>query len=147
MQSLFFEELEVGQAFNTRGRTVTEADIIIFAGLSGDYTPIHMDEEYAKQSPFGGRIAHGFLGTALASGLLTQLGVTDETAIALLEFTCRFTGAIRIADTIHVRQTVKEKRETSKPGRGIVTFDIEVINQKDETVMTGSEKIMIRKRP
>lgn len=146
MQGLYFEEFHAGEVYRTKGRTVTEADVIIFAGLSGDYTPIHMDEEYAKKSPFGTRIAHGFLGTALASGLLTQLGITEETAIALLEFTCRFTGAIRIGDTIHVRQTVREKRETSKPGRGIVNFDIEVVNQKEEVVIAGSEKIMVRKR-
>jgi acyl dehydratase len=146
MQNLHYEEFEVGQVFTTRGRTVTESDIVTFAGLSGDYTPIHMDEEYAKKTPFGGRIAHGFLGVALTSGLLGQLGITDETAIALLEFTCRFTGAIRIGDTIKVRQIVKDKRETSKPGRGVVTFDLEVVNQKDEIVISGSEKMMIRGR-
>jgi acyl dehydratase len=146
MQNLHYEELELGQVFMTRGRTVTESDIVTFGGLSGDYTPMHMDEEYAKKTPFGGRIAHGFLGVALASGLLVQLGITEETAIALLEFTCRFTGAIRIGDTIHVRQVVKDKRETSKPGRGVVTFDLEVVNHKGEIVIAGSEKIMIRKR-
>jgi len=146
MSSLYYEEFEIGQVFKTRGRTVTESDIVTFGGLSGDYSPIHMDEEFAKASPFGGRIAHGFLGVALASGLLVQLGISEETAIALLEFGCRFTGAIRMGDTIHVRQIVKEKRETSKPERGIVTFELEVVNQKGEVVIAGNEKIMIRRR-
>jgi acyl dehydratase len=143
---MHYDDFEVGQVFTTKGRTVTESDIVTFAGLSGDYTAIHMDEEFAKTTPFGGRIAHGFLGVALASGLLGQLGLTEETAMALLDFSCRFAGAIHIGDTIKVRQIVKEKRPTSKPGRGIVTFDLEVVNQKDEVVIAGSEKIMIRSR-
>ncbi|HZP78550.1 MAG TPA: MaoC/PaaZ C-terminal domain-containing protein [Pseudolabrys sp.] len=145
-KNMHYEEFEIGQVFTTKGRTVTESDIVTFAGLSGDYTAIHMDEEFAKATPFGGRIAHGFLGVALMSGLLGQLGLTEETAMALLDFSCRFAGAIRIGDTIKVRQIVKEKRTTSKPGRGIVTFDLEVFNQRDEVVIAGSEKIMIRSR-
>lgn len=143
--SLFFEELEVGQVFTTRRRTVTEADVVAFAGLSGDYTRLHVDEEAAKASPFGTRVAHGFLGLAIASGLLMQLGVTDETALALLEVTCRFVGPIRFNDTIHVVQRVTDKRETSRADRGVVSFDVAVVNQKGETVLAASEKIMVRR--
>lgn len=147
MKSLTFDELEPGQVFTTRGRTVTEADVVAFAGLSGDYTTIHLDEEAAKASPFGTRVAHGFLGLSLASGLLTQLGVTEDTALALLEATCRFTAPIRFGDTIHVRQRVVDKRETKRADRGVVTFDIDVVNQRGEVVLAGSEKIMVRRKP
>jgi acyl dehydratase len=146
MSSHYFEDINVGDVFTTRRRTVTEADVVHFAGLSGDFTAIHIDKEHAKQSPFGERVAHGFLGVSIASGLLTQLGHLEETAIALLEFTCRFVSPIRLGDTIQVRQLTKDKRETSKPDRGIVTFDLTVLNQSGETVIAGEEKIMVRRR-
>lgn len=146
MASLYYEDFQVGQEFITRRRTVTETDIIIFAGLSGDYSPIHMDAVFAKETPFGTRIAHGALGLSLATGLMTQLGLTEETAIALLEITCRFTDVIRIGDTIHVRQIVEARRETSKAGRGIVTLRYEVINQDGKVALTGEEKVMVRAR-
>ncbi|MBM3526397.1 MAG: dehydratase [Alphaproteobacteria bacterium] len=141
-----FEDFTVGQSFETTGRTVGEADILMFAGLSGDYTRIHMDAEFAKRSIFGERVAHGALGIAIMTGLLTQLGTVTDTAMGLLEMTCRFTAPLRLGDTIHVRQTVADKRETSKPDRGIVTFDLVLLNQRNESVIVGSEKIMVRRR-
>ena len=146
MPSLYYEDFQVGQEFLTRRRTVTEADITIFAGLSGDHSPIHTDELFAKESPFGTRIAQGALGLSIATGLIVQMGLTEETALALLEITCRFTDAIRIGDTIQVRQVVEEKRETSKPGRGIVTIRYDVLNQHGKVTLTGVEKLMIKKR-
>ncbi len=145
-KNLNYEDFEVGQIFETGGRTVTEADVVLFAGLSGDHTRIHMDEEYGKASMFGSRVAHGMLGAAIATGLLTQLGTMEKTAMGLLEFACRFTAPIRFGDTVQVRQTVTEKRETSKPDRGIITFRIELLNQRDDIVFTGSEKVMVRRR-
>lgn len=144
--SLHFEDFTVGQSFETTGRTVGEADVLMFAGLSGDYTRIHMDAEFAKNSIFGGRVAHGALGIAIMTGLLTQLGTMTDTAMGLLEITCRFTAPLRFGDTIRVRQTVADKRETSKPDRGIVTFNLALLNQRDESVIVGSEKIMVRRR-
>lgn len=145
-KNLFFEDFEPGLVFETAGRTVTEADVTLFAGLSGDHTSIHMDAEYAKTTIFGVRVAHGLLGLSIASGLITQLGTLEETAMGLLEIGCRFTAPIRIGDTVRARQTVTEKRETSKPDRGIVSFELELFNQKGETVLAGAEKIMVRRR-
>lgn len=144
--SLHFEDFTVGQSFVTTGRTVGEADVLMFAGLSGDYTRIHMDAEFAKASIFGGRVAHGALGITIMTGLLTQLGTMTDTAMGLLEMSCRFTAPLRLGDTIRVKQTVADKRETSKPDRGIVTFDLVLLNQRGETVIAGSEKIMVRRR-
>lgn len=146
MTSLYYEDFKVGQEFLTKRRTVTEADITIFAGLSGDHSPIHTDELFAKETPFGTRIAQGALGLSIATGLIVQMGLTEETALALLEITCKFTDAIRIGDTVHVRQVVEEKRETSKPGRGIVTIRYDLINQNGKVALTGVEKLMIKTR-
>ena len=144
---LYFEDFEEGHVFETVGRTVTEADIVLFTGLSGDYTRLHLDEEYAKSSIFGTRVAQGMLGVSIATGLIAQLGTMDNTAMGLLEFTCRFSAPIHIGDTVHVLQTVAEKRETSKPDRGIITFDLELLNQESLTVFSGSEKIMVKRVP
>jgi acyl dehydratase len=146
MASLYYEDFQVGQEYLTRRRTVTEADITIFAGLSGDHSPIHTDEMFAKETPFGARIAQGALGLSIATGLIVQMGLTEETAIALLEITCKFTDAIRIGDTLQVRQVVDDKRETSMPGRGIVTIRYDVLNQHGKVALTGLEKLMIKKR-
>src|SRR5262245_39509138 len=144
MASLYYEDFQVGQEFLTRRRTVTEADITIFAGLSGDHSPIHTAALFAKSTPFGTRIAPGALGLSIATGLIVRMGLTEETAIALLEVTCQFKGAIRIGDTIQVRQVVEEKRETSKPERGIVTIRYDVLNQDGQIALTGFEKLMVK---
>jgi acyl dehydratase len=146
MASLYYEDFQVGQEYLTRRRTVTEADITIFAGLSGDHSPIHTDEVFAKETPFGARIAQGALGLSIATGLIVQMGLTEDTAIALLEITCKFTDAIRIGDTLQVRQVVEDKRETSTPGRGIVTIRYDVLNQHGKVALAGLEKLMIKKR-
>ena len=144
-RGMFYEEFSVGQVFETGGRTVTDADVVLFAGVSGDYTRLHLDEEYAKASIFKGRIAQGMLSVSMATGLLVQLGNLEGTAMGLLEVTCRFTNPVRLNDTIRVRQTVTEMRTTSKPDRGIVTFSLEVLNQRDETTVSASQKIMVRR--
>ena len=142
-RSLCFDDLVIGTQFVSTGRTVTDADIVLFAGLSGDFTRIHLDEEYGRRGQFGGRVAHGALALSIATGLITQMGVTQDTAMALLEISVRFTAPVRIGDTIHVEQSVKEKKVTSKPDRGIVTFEFSVVNQSGGTVLTGSEKVMV----
>lgn len=143
---LYFEDFKVGEEFVTVSRTVTEADIAIFAGLSGDYNQLHTDEEFAKQTVFGGRIAHGFLGLSMASGLTDRLKHLEGTAMAFLGLTWRFTGPIRIGDTIRVKQVVSEKKETSKADRGVIVFDMKILNQKGETVQEGQQSIMVRRK-
>lgn len=143
-KGLFFEELEVGAQFKTKSRTVTEADIVNFAGVSGDFNELHLSAAFAEQTQFGKRIAHGLLGLAISSGLTQQLDLYNDTLVAFLGLTWKFTGPIYIGDTVHVVQTIKEKRPTKKPGRGVVTFAVQVVNQRGEAVQEGERTLMIR---
>jgi acyl dehydratase len=142
--SLYFDDFHVGQKFVTKARTVTEADVVNFAGLSWDHNQLHTDAEYAAGTGFGRRIAHGILGIAIHSGLAYQL--TEESILAFLELTWQFKLPIYIGDTIHVEQVVKEMRDTSKEDRGILTFEKEIINQHKEVVQTGTTTILLAKR-
>ncbi len=146
-RGLFFEDFEVGVSHVTVARTITEADVVNFAGLSGDYNPLHTDEEFGKATPFGGRIAHGVLTLAVATGLTNQLAIYEGTTIALMELTVRFTGVVKFGDTVRVILTPKEKREHKKGDRGFVIFDLEVENQRGETVLAGNWTCLQRRRP
>jgi len=147
MQGRYYEEFSMGESFTTRARTITESDIVTFAGLSGDYNPLHTDEEFAKKTPFGKRIAHGLLGLSVQSGLSQGMGITEGTTIAFLGLTWNFKAPVFIGDTIHVVQTVDEMRETKKPERGIITFGCQVINQRGEVVQEGTKTLMVRRKP
>jgi acyl dehydratase len=141
----YFEEIEVGEEYLSPGRTVTEADIVIFAGLSGDYNVLHTDAEFMKSSIFGERIAHGLLGLAIQSGLLTR-AMRPYATLAFLGLRWKFKGPIKIGDTIKVRARAISKKETSKPDRGIVTLERQVINQKGEVVQEGETDLMVARR-
>ncbi len=143
---MYFEDFKIGDTWSTKGRTITETDIVNFAGLSGDFNQLHMDEQYAGKTQFGKRIAHGLLGLAISSGLTQALDIYNDTIIAFLGLTWKFTGPIFIGDTVHVEQTVASLRKTSKPGRGVATFEVKLINQNNETVQLGERSIMIRCR-
>ncbi len=143
----YFEEFTVGERFVTQGRTITEADIVAFAGLTGDYEPLHVDAEFGKTTRFGERIAHGLLGASYAVGLITALGLTEGTVIALLGMTWDFIGPIKIGDTIHVDQKVKSIRETKSGEGGIVVFEVNVINQRGEVVQKGDRSILVSGKP
>ncbi len=140
----FFDEFDLGQEWTSPARTITEADLMMFAGISGDFNPLHTDEEYAKKTTFGGRIFHGPGVFAIATGLESRLGIKEGTAIAFLGMTWNLKGAVRIGDTIHVHQKVAQLRPTTKPGRGIVTFDVSVVNQLDEIVHDGQWVVMFK---
>lgn len=141
----FFDEFEVGQHWTSPARTITEADLVMFAGISGDYNPLHTDEEFAKNTDFGGRIFHGPGVFAIATGLEARLGIKEGTAVAFLGMTWNLKAPVRIGDTIHVHQTVAALRPTRKPGRGIVTFDVAVRNQRDEVVQDGQWVVMFKR--
>jgi acyl dehydratase len=127
---------------------MTEAAIESCAGLSGDYNPLHTDEEYCKQTPFGTRIAHGPLTYLFAAGLLFQLHLYDDTLIAFLGFDqLRFTKPVKIGDTVHARVRVTETRATSRPDRGIVRRELLVYNQHDEVVLEADQSFLIKRRP
>ena len=144
---LYYEQFELGNVLETRRRTMTEADIVAFSGISGDYNLVHTDEVFAAETPFGTRIAHGPLGLSVAIGLLSQLNVIEDTALALLNLNWDFSGPILPGDTIHVRATPTEKRESRHIERGIVTLSMEVINQRNETVQTGAMTLMVKREP
>ncbi len=140
-----FNEFNVGDEFITASRTITEADTVNFAGLSGDFNPLHTDEEYGKSTPFKGRVAHGMLSVAIATGLANQLGIFEGTTIALLSMTINYKGAVKFEDTIHLKLKVAEKKETSKDDRGIVTFDTMVYNQDNKPIVEGQWVVMLHR--
>jgi acyl dehydratase len=146
----YFEDLELGSVFSSPGRTVTETDIVIFAGLSADYNMLHTDAEYSKNTVFGERIAHGLLGLAIASGLFTRTELNrmlNETVIAMLGINSwRFTAPIKIGDTVHLEIEITSKKETSKPDRGVVAFKRRLINQRGEVVQEGEIPLMIKRK-
>ena len=142
----YFEEIRVGSEYLSPGRTVTEADIVAFAGLSGDYNVLHTDAEFMRTSIFGERIAHGLLGLAIQSGLGTRALARPFATIAFLGIRWRFKGPIKIGDTIKVRLKVTGKKETSKPDRGVVTVQRAVLNQRGEVVQEGDTDLMIERR-
>ena len=147
MVGMFWEEWDVGAEFQTASRTITEADVVNFAGISGDYNPLHIDEEFCKQTQFGTRIAHGPLVYSIAAGLLFQLHLYDDTLIAFLGFdSLKFTLPVKIGDTVRVRVEVLEKRETSKPDRGVMKRLLQVLNQRDEIVQEGVQAFLLKKK-
>ena len=139
----YYEELNPGDSWVSPRRTITEADIVMFAAMTGDHNPIHTDEEFAKTTIFGGRILHGPAGFAIATGLESRLGIKEGTAIAFLGMTWDLKGPIKIGDTIRVEQKVTSKRETKKPTQGIVFFHVALVNQRNEVVQEGEWKIMM----
>jgi acyl dehydratase len=143
----YYEDFNVGDAWETPRRTIAEADVVNFAAFSGDFNPIHTDDVYAKTTAFGGRILHGPAGFAIACGLEFRLGLKEGTAVAFLGMTWDLKGPIRIGDTIHVRQRVTSKRETKKPTQGIVNFHVALVNQRGEVVQEGEWKVMFLRRP
>ncbi|MEK7449662.1 MAG: MaoC/PaaZ C-terminal domain-containing protein [Planctomycetota bacterium] len=142
----YFDEFKVGDVFETARRTITETDVVTFAGVSGDFNPLHTDEIFGKENtPFKTRIAHGMLVMSVATGLANQLGVFDGSSVALMSMTIKYTGPVFFGDTIRVLLKVAAKQDPPKPERGVVTFDISVLNQRDEKV-TESQWVVMMKR-
>jgi acyl dehydratase len=144
--SSYFEDLSVEDQFLSRGRTITEADLVNFAGLSGDYVELHTNEEYASRTLFGRRIAHGALIFSISVGLTTQMGLLNETILAFhgVEH-LRFTRPVFIGDTVRVRKRVLKRQEMGK-SRGLITFETSVVNQRDEQVVIYHDKLLVKRR-
>jgi acyl dehydratase len=142
----WFEEIDVGESYESPGRTVTETDIVLFAGLSGDYNVLHTDAEAMKSSIFGERIAHGLLGLAIQSGLLTR-AAPAYAALGLAGLRWKFKGPIKIGDTIRLRARVTAKKEGSQADPGVVTLERQVLNQRDEVVQEGETDLVVARRP
>ena len=144
----YFEDFEVGQRFYSTGRTVTERDIVAFAGLSGDYNQIHTDAQFAENTPYGQRIAHGLLVTSIASGLIAQSGLIEGTVLAFREISnWKFAKPTFIGDTVHVEVEVQGTKALRRLGGGAVEIVILVKNQNDEIVMKGLWTVLIVSRP
>jgi 3-hydroxybutyryl-CoA dehydratase len=143
----YYEDFTAGATLESRGRTVTEADIVNFAGLSGDFVELHTNEEFARQSPFGRRIAHGALIFSISTGLMTQMNVINDTVLAFYGIDkLRFTGPVFIGDTVRVTKRVIELREKDAQ-RGVVTFETQVLNQNNEPVLVYSDKLLLKRKP
>lgn len=143
----YWEDLAVGSVYETAGRTITELDLLTYAGLSGDWNEIHTNSEFASRSPFGARIAYGPQGIAHAFGLMSRLGLWEGTGLAILGLEWRFLAPIVLHDTIRVRMSVAGKRETSRPERGVIVRGVAVLNQRDDVVQEGQITMLIRRRP
>jgi acyl dehydratase len=141
----YYEEIEVGEEYESPGRTVTETDLVLFAGLSGDYNVLHTDAEFMKTSIFGERIAHGLLGLAIQSGLFSR-STTAFATLAFVGLRWRFKGPIKIGDTVRLRARISAKHDADKPDRGLVTVQRTVVNQRDEIVQEGETDLLVEKR-
>ena len=144
IQSKFFEDYTTGETRETLGRTITETDIVIHAGQTGDFYPHHMDAEWCKTQDFKQRIAHGTLIFSVAVGMTA--GAINPEAFSYGYDRLRFIKPVFIGDTIHVRVTLKEKREHKKPGHGVVSELVEVFNQRNETVLACEHLLLVRKK-
>lgn len=146
-RGMYFEDFEVGFELLTSARTITETDIVNFAGITGDFNFIHTDAVAAQESQFGQRVAHGMLVASIASGLSVQQGFIDGTTLAFRELTWKFTKPVFIGDTVHVQLKVTETKPMKKLGGGLVSFDARVYNQNDEVVHKGEWRMLIKSRP
>jgi 3-hydroxybutyryl-CoA dehydratase len=143
---MYFEDYSLDQIRTSRGRTITEADIVNFAGLSGDFVELHVNEEYAKKGPFGRRIAHGALIFSISTGLMVQMTSDHEAIVAFRGVDqLRFVAPVFIGDTIHVTKKTIDKQ--SKDGiRGLVTFETAVLNQDGKAVLTYIDRLLVKCR-
>lgn len=143
----YFDDIAVGQTMVTRGRTITETDIVSFAALTGDYNPMHTNAEYMKQHPMGQRVAHGMLTLSYAVGQLYQLGFMERTVLAFRGLEMKFSLPVFIGDTLHVRLTVAEKKEMRRLGGGIITAEVKILNQDGKAVQSGSMELLLALKP
>jgi len=143
-KGMYFSEFEVGQEFVTGRRTITETDVVMFAGLSGDYNPLHTDAVFAAKTPFGQRIAHGMLTVSISTGLSQTLGIFEGTTMALMQQSFNYKAPVFFGDTIHLKMTVKECHPSSKGGKGRVIFSSEIIKQDDTVVNEGEWMVLFR---
>ncbi len=143
-RGLTFDQFNLGDTFVSQARTVTEADVVNFAGLSGDFNPLHTDATFAAGTPFGERIAHGMLIASMATGMANWTGVFEGTTLALMQQLLQYKGAVKFGDTVHLELSVAEKKPTSKEDRGVVIFDARMVNQDGEIVLDGQWTLLMR---
>lgn len=142
----YFEDFEVGMKVVTAARTITESDIVTFAGLSGDFNQIHTDEVYAANDTFGRRIAHGLLVQSIATGLAVRCGFIDGTVLAFRELNAKFSLPVFIGDTVHVLIEITKKKALRRLGGGNVTMKYSVINQEGKKAQRGEWIMLVKHR-
>jgi 3-hydroxybutyryl-CoA dehydratase len=147
IRGMYFEDFEVGLQVTTSARTITETDIVNFAGLSGDFNFIHTNAVAAAETPFGQRIAHGMLVASIATGLCVQQGFIDGTTLAFRELSWKFTKPVFIGDTVYVKIKVTETKRMARLGGGLVVFEARVLNQDEDIVHKGEMRMLIQARP
>ena len=147
-RGMYFEEFEIGQKITTTPRTINEADVVAFAGLSGDYNQIHTDAVYAATTPFGGRVAHGLCVMSIVSGLITRTGVMEGTVLAFREVTeWKFSQPVYFGDTVHAETEVIETKPYARLGGGAVVIKVTVKNQTGVVVQSGKWNVLMMSRP
>lgn len=148
MPGRYLDEFKEGEEFVTPSRTVTEADVVLFAALTGDYNELHTSEEFGKNTQFGKRIAHGLLGLAVSHGLLFRLGFLEGTAIAFLGLeNWKFEAPLFLGETIRVKARVADVKESkTKPDRGVIKFFLQILKQDGTVIQSGYKSIMLRRK-
>ncbi len=144
---LYFEDFQVGQTMVTRGRTITESDLVQFAALTGDYNPMHTDAEYMRKSQFGQRVAHGMLSLSYAVGQAYQLGFMERTVVAFRGLEMKFSLPVFIGDTLHTELTGQDLKPMPRLGSGTMTLEVKIVNQEGKAVQSGTWTVMIALRP
>lgn len=142
----YFEDYRVGKRFVSEFRQITESDIVDFARLSGDFHPTHFDDEFAKDSFYGERVGHGLLSLSVAMGLMNQWDYRSRSIMAFIKVTCSFLRPVKINDRIRAVSSILEKREWKRPDKGVVVFDLEIINERGETVAKAEIDELVRKK-
>ena len=145
-RGVYFEDFEIGQIMETAARTITETDVVNFAGLSGDFNRIHTDAVYAAQDTFGQRVAHGLLVQSIAAGLAVQSGIIEGTVIAFRELSCKFSLPVFFGDTIHVKIEITDTKAFRRLGGGNITMKYSVMNQDDKIVQRGDWVMLIKSK-
>lgn len=145
-KGLYFEDFTIGTRLRTAGRTITEADIVAFAGLSGDFNQIHTNADYAAAGTFGQRVAHGLLVQSIATGLAVQSGVIEGTVLAFRELDAKFSLPVFIGDTIHVEIEIVETKPLPRLRGGNVVMKVAVVNQKGAATQRGNWTMLVKSR-
>ena len=146
-QGLYFEDFALGLTYKTYGRTLTDADLVQFAGISGDFNPVHMDKETAQSTPFRGRVAHGMLVQSIATGLAVQMGIFHGTLVAIAGMDIAWKSPARVGDTLRVTMEVVEVDPSPKPKRGKIRFGV-LVQKEDDTVLAESSwNTVVSRRP
>jgi acyl dehydratase len=145
-RGLYFEEFIEGGSLKTAGRTITETDVVYFAGMTGDNNQIHTNAVYAEEDTFGQRVVHGLLVIAITTGLIVRTGVMEETVLAFRELEWKFSGPVFIGDTIHATLEVKETKPLPRLGGGSVKAKIQVLNQENKVVQRGVMVLLLKSK-